>query len=104
MSSLLQFTGECSHKGVHLQFYRTDTGDCCGKELDLDYCPICKSVHPRIGIAIRKPRGMFGCWVVFEYNGSTHVPDLSVPIAVKSWPRGTVVLTPEQSHNIWKGE
>jgi len=49
----------------------------------------------------RKPRGMFGCWVVFKYNGAEHVPDLSVPIAVFKLPRDAEPLTEDEMRQYW---
>lgn len=104
MSSLLQFSGNITRKGVELEFYRTDTGDCCGKELDLFTCPKCGRQHPTLGLSVRRPCGMLGCWVVFRYLGKEHVPDLSIPIAVPNWPKYTRVLSPEESAVLWHRE
>lgn len=49
----------------------------------------------------RRPVGMFGCWVVFRYNGAEHVPDLSVPIAVHSLPRDAKPLTDAECAAYW---
>jgi len=49
----------------------------------------------------RKPRGMFGCWVVFQYNGKEQVPDLSIPIAVHKLPRDAEPLTDEEMQRYW---
>ena len=110
MSSLLQFNGQITRKGVHLQFmlvekYKHDVGGLfeIERERDIDtfVCPTCDKVHPHIHIAIRKPCGMFGCWVVFRYNGEEHVPDLSIPISVTKLPRDAKRLSIEQSARIW---
>lgn len=49
----------------------------------------------------RKPCGMFGCWVVFRYNGEEHVPDLSVPIGVYKLPRDAEPLTDDEAAAYW---
>lgn len=49
----------------------------------------------------RKPAGMFGCWVVFRWNGAEHVPDLSVPIGVKKLPRDAQALSNEEASRYW---
>lgn len=49
----------------------------------------------------RRPVGMWGCWVVFRYNGAEHVPDLSVPIGVEKLPRGAKPLTNEEAAQYW---
>jgi len=101
MSSLLQFNGETGRAGVRLQFCRTHDGSITGDYTDEYHCDDCGRSHPRIALAWRKPRGMFGCWVVFQYNGSEHAPDLSVPIKVQDYPRGSVLLSDAESSGIW---
>jgi len=44
---------------------------------------------------------MFGCWVVFQYNGEEEVPDLSIPITVKKYPRGSIRLSDVESSRVW---
>ena len=73
----------------------------CGEEVEPVPCPTCGKTHPRIHIAIRKPAGTFGCWVVFRYNGEEHVPDLSTPVAVFKLPRDAKPLSDEESNRIW---
>jgi len=51
----------------------------------------------------RRPVGLFGPWVIFRYNGVTHTPDLSIPIAVFKLPRDATRLTEEEADNYWKG-
>ena len=134
MSSLLQFDGDVSSRGVHLQFIQTREGveffrrphftgtwgsngpvyegedihyhtEQTAPYVDLVLCHICGKDHPRIHIAIRKPCGMFGCWVVFRYNGVENVPDLSVPISVFKLPRGARALSGHDSSMVWhKGD
>lgn len=127
MSILLQFGGKYSSKGVHLQFVHTTpsekfiereiypTGaigpkvreyylkdsESCGDTTDGVFVPGGK-FYPRIWTAPRKPRGMFGCWVVFKYNGRDQVPDLSVPIHVFKLPKDAKPMTNEETINIWK--
>lgn len=102
MSSLLQFDGNISSRGVQLQFYRMQNGKSYGSpSLDMFSCHKCGGEHELIGLAWRKPAGMFGPWVRFRYLGSTHAPDISGPIAVPAWPIGTVVQSPTESMRIW---
>ena len=105
MSSLLQFSGEIrknpkTRRGeVGLEFIRRDI-DRPFKEMDLDPkvpCTICNEEHPQIGVAYRSPVGMMGHWVIFRYLGEEHAPDLSVPIDVLEWPKGTTILDPEEN-------
>ena len=125
MSSLLQFNGSITKKGVGLQFIQTKkkiyhfgygnkiyvdpvtmdpwTGETTGYP-DKYLCPYCGSLHPYIWVAYRKPAGMFGCWVVFRYNGQEEVPDLSIPISLKpgeKLPKGAVKLSGIESSKIW---
>lgn len=111
MSSLLQFRGNIDRRGVGLEFYRTlpqhhQTGEpednpLFGKEAELVPCSICGKQHPRLYVAYRKPRGMFGCWVVFQWNGEEHVPDLSCPMAEFKIPRDATALDDETSNKRW---
>ena len=59
---------------------------------------------PKLYRIFRRPAGMFGCWVVFRWNGKTHVPDLSVPIAVDALPRDAKPLTDIEAETYWFGE
>jgi len=97
----MQFKGECRDGKVGLQFYRTDTGDCTGADLDAYHCAECNRPHRLVGIAYRRPVDMLGCWVRFRYNGEIHAPDLSCGIAVPRWPIGTKVLSEAESSAIW---
>ena len=81
----------------------TDTGFPWPVDRDTYKCP-CGKTHARIGIAYRRPRGMLGCWVQFQYNGQMHAPDLSVPISVEKYPLGTVMMSDEESSKYWHGE
>ena len=115
MSSLLQFSGKVSRKGVHLQFYQTipNTADIAGlgpiykdmptsgQAVETVVCSQCQKSHPRIFTVARKPKGMFGQWVVFRYNGKDNVPDLSCPIAEFRLPRDAKPVTDEQNTAIW---
>ncbi len=94
MSSLMQFNGKVSKRGVALEFYQTRESDkdylkgseTCGDITDFIACPGGK-VLPRIWTAERKPAGMFGCWVLWRVNGETHSYDLSCPIGTFKLPR-----------------
>ena len=115
MSSMLQFGGKVSKKGAHLQFTQiarepqyedrdgiiTQTVRADYTDVDTFVCPVCGGDHAYIWVAVRKPAGMFGCWVVFRYNGEEHVPGLSIPISVDRIPRGAVKQTVEASATIW---
>lgn len=108
MSSLLQFHGEIGRQGVLLEFERyIQDIDKPISECYLDPrvpCTICGKDHPQVGVAWRKPCGMLGCWVQFRYLGAIHAPDLSVPICVPEWPKGTRILTPEENSELWHRE
>lgn len=101
MSSLLQFSGAVNTKGVGLEFYLTDTGKTLGNDTEPVSCMKCEKHHAQLYVAFRKPKGMCGCWVVFEYNGEEHVPDLSVPIAVGKVPVGARKLNAEENAEYW---
>src|SRR5262249_36331966 len=112
--SLLQFNGQISKDGVHLQFYQTTPNiqDIAGlgaiyKDKPTSGVPVelvacqCGKSHPRIYIAVRKPKGMFGQWVVFRYNGKDQVPDLSCPIAEFSLPKDAKPVSDTDNSQIW---
>lgn len=120
MSSLLQFNGEISRKGVGLQFYTvvkdepnwtkyngpdaykpSPDSTTFTEPNDTFTCQVCGRKHPRVSVAFRKPVGMFGPWVVFRYNGGEQVPDLSIPIPVFQLPIGARTLSDEESSKIW---
>ena len=102
MSSLLQFRGDVSARGVGLQFVlREKDAAWNAPPLEEVPCPICDRVHERIHVAYRKPCGMFGPWVVFRYNGEKHVPDLSIPISVDRLPAGAEPLSDEENSKAW---
>lgn len=118
MSSLLQFRGQMDReKGVGLEFcqivreaqYEVDpktgvsiqTIQADRTDVDTFTCPICGREHAFIWVAWRKPVGMWGCWVVFRYNGRERVPDLSVPISVERIPRGAKKMNVEECAERW---
>lgn len=115
MSSLLQFSGQITRRGVTLEFYQTtpNTSDIAGlgpiyadmptsgKPVEDVACGQCGKSHPRLQIVVRKPSGMFGCWVVFRYNGQENVPDLSTPIATFKLPRDAKPLSDEDNAKYW---
>ncbi len=114
MSSLMQFGGKVDRRGVHLQAYQvnpkisewtqTPTGpkyDWAAQDLHLFACPKCQRWHPRLFTFVRKPKGMFGCWVVFRYNGKDQVPDLSCPLSLEKLPRGAEPMSLVESMNVW---
>lgn len=104
MTSLTQFTGpeaKIDSRGVGLLFYETHIDGHSG--FDNFVCPLCGKLHPVLHRAYRKPRGLFGPWVVFRYNGQDHMPDLSIPIKVEAGelPMGSERLTDEASAIYW---
>lgn len=107
MSSLLQFGGEIGKKGVRLEFVKSyiPWGEChqfCKpQEGESVPCSVCNEEHPQLYVAWRKPRGMFGVWVVFQYNGQEQVPDLSIPIDVEKLPRDARPLSLEENSQAW---
>lgn len=110
MSSLMQFRGHSDRRGVGLQFVLIKkehwfVGDLKGLTRDVDVervpCKTCGKDHARLHIAYRKPVGMFGCWVVFRYNGEKQVPDLSVPISIEKLPRDAKPVTDEENEKYW---
>jgi len=105
MTSLLQFTGKIhKDKGVGLEGYLSETysdGVTNGKPRETFTCGICQKEHPVLYRFYRKPKGLFGHWVVFEFNGEEQVPDLSVPIWLTRIPRGAVKLEPSIASGRW---
>lgn len=109
MSSLLQFGGQVSWRGVHLQCYQTKPRPeprwadipACGDAVELVPCAKCGESHARLHIFVRKPVGMLGCWVQFRYCGAIHAPDLSVPIALFTLPRDARPVTDEENARLW---
>lgn len=57
--------------------------------------------HPRLWEFYRKPKGMWGNWVVFRWSNEEHVPDLSVPIMLFEMPRDAKRLSEEESIAHW---
>ena len=94
MSSLLQFQGKIANNRVYLQFVTKD-------ESETYLCEQCGRQHQFIYVAPRKPVGMFGCWVLFRYNGEKHAPDLSCPIITDKLPRDAKKMTEEESSKLW---
>jgi hypothetical protein len=112
MSSLLQFNGQLSrNRGVGLEMYLEREIE--QPELNLpNYrkkipaeppipCEKCGRSHIQLYRVWRKPVGMFGCWVVFRYNGEEHIPDLSCPFGVPTLPRGAEKLSPADNAIAW---
>ena len=107
MSSLSQFSGEVTRKGVVLEMYRTRENPrysgsaICGDIIEEVLCPTCQKTHARLYRATRKPLGMLGCWVIFRWNNKTHVPDLSCPIAVFTLPKDAKPVSDEENATMW---
>ena len=117
MSSLLQHHGGRSADGrkVELLCYRVGKGKDWDKYNGPDaYNPspdstsFCDDVeldssgNPRLYRFYRRPKGMWGCWVVFQFNGRDQVPDLSCPMSLLTLPRDAKPLTDEESVAHWK--
>lgn len=101
MSSLLQFNGQVNQqKGIGLMFYLDNkpTIGLYGSEV---YQCQCGKSHEQLYRAWRKPREMFGPWVVFQYNGEQHIPDLSVPISVDILPKDAKPLSIAECSAYW---
>jgi len=119
MSSLLQHDGGRSADGrkVRLLFYKVAKGpqweryhgpasynpDPNGTTF-ADPCERDDDGRPVLYAVYRRPAGMFGCWVVFRWNGDEHVPDLSVPIATLKLPRDAKRLPLEDARRYWTTE
>jgi len=120
MTSLLQFNGTIDRRGVGLEFIKStvvknkvigfdrgtlETWTTEDKDYDEKHlCTVCGQLHPRMYVAFRKPCGMFGCWVQFRYNGDVHVPDLSIPITVKEYPRDAIRMSDVESSRMWHND
>jgi len=120
MTSLLQFNGTIDRRGVGLEFIKStvvknkvigfdrgtlETWTTEDKDYDEKHlCTVCGQLHPRMYVAFRKPCGMFGCWVQFRYNGEVHVPDLSIPITVKEYPRDAIRMSDVESSRMWHND
>lgn len=120
MTSLLQFNGTIDRRGVGLEFIKStvvknkvigfdrgtlETWTTEDKDYDEKHlCTICGQLHPRMYVAFRKPCGMFGCWVQFRYNGEVNVPDLSIPITVKKYPKGAIRMSDVESSRMWHSD
>jgi len=107
MSSLLQFQGKTGTKEVRLEFVKSYLPweecrqFCKPQEGESVPCCICGGTHPQVYIAWRKPKGMFGHWVVFEYNKEEHVPDLSIPIEIDTLPHDAKPLPADENSHCW---
>ena len=102
MSSLLQFRGEMTRRGVGLQFVlRADNAAWNAPPLEPVHCPTCGREHERIHVAFRKPCGSFGPWAVFIWNGEKHVPDLSIPISTYKLPWDAKPLSNDENAKAW---
>lgn len=106
MSSLLQFNGKITKAGVHLLFSRGWTepkpGKPIGEPKETFHCVHCNKPHEKLYSAARKPKGMFGCWVVFRYCGKDRAPDLSVPISCDPLPKDAKPLDEVETCKYWR--
>ena len=57
--------------------------------------------HDALYVAWRKPLGLFGHWVIFQYNTEKHVPDLSLPIQVDKLPKDAKRLSDKDILKYW---
>ena len=103
MSSLLQHRGKIDERGVGLLGYLAKKNS-YGKPLEEYLCSKCGRKHPKLYEFFRKPRGMFGCWVIFMFNGREQVPDLSVPIWLDEVPRGSRLMDEREASEYWHSE
>ena len=105
MSSSLQLNGRRTAKGAVLEFYLVHPlKDCEYCQVDAEdpvICFTCGKGHPQLYRMWRKPKGMFGCWVVFRYLGKDRCPDLSCPMALEEVPYGSEKLTLEENAKAW---
>jgi hypothetical protein len=102
VSSLLQFSGDVGRRGVRLEFVlRPEGTPWNGVGPDSVFCEECGRDHDRIFVAWRKPRGTFGPWVIFRYNGADNVPDLSTPIDTVRLPRDARPLSDAETIERW---
>ncbi len=107
MNSLLQFRGDVQRGKVGLQFVLVrpsvpeDDTPYSMVDVETFICCKCGQEHSRIAVAYRRPVGMLGCWVVFRYLGKENVPNLSIPISVLTYPRGSRVLSNDESAKLW---
>jgi len=108
MSSLLQFDGKITKAGVHLIAYLIkkvpyDTIPNLYRDtpVEMTPCSICKKQHEKLYTFVRKPRGMWGWWVVFHYNGEDQLPDLSIPISLYKLPRDARPMDQEEAEKYW---
>ena len=117
MSSLLQFSGNISKKGVQLQaslvkkVWTTSRYTLAHdrsititsfsysyKDVETEHCLTCNRDHAKLYGFWRKPLGMWGQWVVFRYNGEIHTPDLSIPLSLEVLPRDAKPISLEYWH------
>ena len=69
-----------------------------------DNADLTEDGYPFLWEFYRKPKGMWGNWVVFRWNNEDHVPDLSVPMSMFDFqmPRDARKLSAEESAKHWK--
>ena len=119
MSSLLQSTGKITSKGVELFFYLVKKGPTWEKYNGLNsYKPDPDSTTftdpveeitltngnkaPWLYRVWRKPRALWGNWVVFVWNKQRHAPDLSCPIETFQLPKDAKKLTKAECIKYWE--
>ena len=117
MSSLLQHHGGRSADGrkVELLAYQVQKGDdwetyngpnaynpCPTSTAFCDQVALDSSGNPQLWRFYRRPKGMWGNWVVFRINGADAVPDLSCPQPMLRLPRDATPLTDTESVTHWK--
>ena len=104
MTSLLQHSGRISKPGVELEGYLTDDGTWNSDTVEFVDCDVedCRwDEHPQLYRFWRKPRGLFGHWVVFHINGEEKIPDLSHPMTLARVPRGARRLSAAENSEAW---
>lgn len=105
MSSLMQFDGVVGAKGVQLIAYLTREEEVVGegysykKAVDVEIIP--GTNLPVLYTFWRKPKDMWGPWVVFRYNGEDHAPDLSIPLHLEKLPRDAERMGDQAAIRYW---
>ena len=103
MSSLLQSPGRSTRERGH-EIFISRGSEWIGNEhkaTEPTTCERCHSKHEKLYRIWRKPRGMFGPWVLWRVNGADRPLDLSIPYTVDKIPRGAEPLTEEEAANYW---
>jgi hypothetical protein len=71
------------------------------RDCERETCAQCGAQHDALWAIARVPVAPFGHFTVYRVNGSEHVPDMSVPMAVDRIPRDARRLTPAEAAARW---